>query len=203
LAAVVNQKGGGILVGDMALPRGGPMPTGHRSHQIGLDVDIWFKPAPPTPFASADREEVTAISMVSGDGESVDPTSWTPWQVTLLKRAARDPQVDRIFVNPAIKRTLCESVTSDRGWLQKIRPWWGHDDHFHVRLLCPAGEEACVQTEPVPAGDGCDASLEWWFSAEAKGALQQRAKEPPKLLTLSDLPAACRPILGSTPASAE
>ena len=58
LASDVNRMGGSILVGDMALPRGGPMPTGHRSHQIGLDVDIWFEPAPPPPFAPLDREEV-------------------------------------------------------------------------------------------------------------------------------------------------
>jgi penicillin-insensitive murein DD-endopeptidase len=36
----------GILVGDMSQPRGGPMFTGHTSHQIGLDVDIWFTPGP-------------------------------------------------------------------------------------------------------------------------------------------------------------
>jgi penicillin-insensitive murein endopeptidase len=203
LAWDVNRMGGGILVSDMALPRGGPMPTGHRSHQIGLDVDIWFEPAPPSPLAPSDREEVSAISMVFADGESVDPTSWTPWQAALLQRAALDPQVDRIFVNPAIKRILCESATTDRTWLQKIRPWWGHDDHFHVRLSCPMGEDACVPAEPIAAGDGCDASLEWWFSAEAKEALQERMKMPPKPLTLADLPAACRAILGGTSASAE
>jgi penicillin-insensitive murein endopeptidase len=203
LASDVNRIGGGILVGDMALPRGGPMPTGHRSHQIGLDVDIWFEPAPPTPFAPVDREEVSAISMVSADGESVDAANWTPWQAALLERAALDPQVDRIFVNPAIKHILCESVTTDRTWLRKIRPWWGHDDHLHVRLSCPVGEDACVPTEPIAAGDGCDASLEWWFSAEAKEALQERIKMPPKPLTLADLPAACRAILGDASASAE
>lgn len=201
LAADANSMGNGILIGDMALPRGGPMPTGHRSHQIGLDVDIWFLPAPPDPLSPADREQVSALSMVSSDGQSVDPTSWTPWQTALLEKTARDPQVDRIFVNPAIKRTLCQSVTGDRGWLQKIRPWWGHDDHFHVRLFCPQGENACAQTEPVPTGDGCDASLEWWFSAEALEAL--KAKKPPKPLTLDDLPAACRAILGGAPATTE
>ena len=36
----------GILVGDMAQPRGGPLPFGHKSHQIGLDVDVWFMPMP-------------------------------------------------------------------------------------------------------------------------------------------------------------
>lgn len=203
LASDVSRMGGGILVGDMALARGGPMPTGHRSHQIGLDVDIWFEPAPPSPFAPVDREEVSAISMVSGDGESADPMNWTPWQAALLQRAALDPQVDRIFVNPAIKRILCDSVTTDRTWLQKIRPWWGHDDHFHVRLSCPVGEDACVPAKPIATGDGCDASLEWWFSAEAKEALQERMKMPPKLLTLADLPAACRAILGGASALAE
>jgi penicillin-insensitive murein endopeptidase len=36
----------GLLIGDMSQPRGGPMLTGHSSHQIGLDVDIWFTPMP-------------------------------------------------------------------------------------------------------------------------------------------------------------
>ena len=36
----------GLLVGDMSQPRGGPMITGHASHQIGLDADIWFEPMP-------------------------------------------------------------------------------------------------------------------------------------------------------------
>ena len=30
----------GLYVGDLSQPRGGPMLTGHRSHQIGLDADI-------------------------------------------------------------------------------------------------------------------------------------------------------------------
>jgi len=36
----------GLLVGDLSQPRGGPMPTGHTSHQIGLDADIWLTPMP-------------------------------------------------------------------------------------------------------------------------------------------------------------
>ena len=100
LAAEADRMGGGILIGDMALPRGGPMPTGHRSHQIGLDVDIWFLPAPLTLLTPVDREEVSAISMVASDGQSVDPMNWTPWQATLLEQAALDPRVDRILSIP-------------------------------------------------------------------------------------------------------
>ncbi|HEY1261378.1 MAG TPA: penicillin-insensitive murein endopeptidase, partial [Stellaceae bacterium] len=36
----------GLLIGDMSQPRGGPMLTGHASHQIGLDADIWLTPMP-------------------------------------------------------------------------------------------------------------------------------------------------------------
>ena len=36
----------GLLVGDMSQPRGGPMLTGHASHQVGLDADIWLTPMP-------------------------------------------------------------------------------------------------------------------------------------------------------------
>src|ERR1700692_4805389 len=36
----------GLLVGDMSQPRGGPMLTGHASHQVGLDADIWLMPMP-------------------------------------------------------------------------------------------------------------------------------------------------------------
>src|SRR6266478_10013278 len=36
----------GLLVGDMSQPRGGPMRTGHASHQVGLDADIWLTPMP-------------------------------------------------------------------------------------------------------------------------------------------------------------
>src|SRR6516165_2279694 len=34
----------GLLVGDISQPRGGPMITGHDSHQVGLDADIWLTP---------------------------------------------------------------------------------------------------------------------------------------------------------------
>ena len=48
LAAKARKDAGwpGILVGDMSQPRGGPMLTGHASHQVGLDADIWLTPMP-------------------------------------------------------------------------------------------------------------------------------------------------------------
>ena len=63
----------GILVGDMSQPRGGPMFTGHTSHQIGLDVDIWFTPAPDHELSQEEREFNLAQSMVAADRRDVDP----------------------------------------------------------------------------------------------------------------------------------
>src|SRR3954466_14255629 len=46
LAAQVRAAGQAHLyIGDLGQPRGGPAPSGHASHQVGLDVDIQFVPA--------------------------------------------------------------------------------------------------------------------------------------------------------------
>src|SRR5262245_17234826 len=50
----------GLLVGDMSQPRGGPMLTGHASHQVGLDADIWLTPMPDRELTRREREEMSA-----------------------------------------------------------------------------------------------------------------------------------------------
>jgi penicillin-insensitive murein endopeptidase len=105
--------------------------------------------------------------------------------------------VDRVFVNAAIKAELCRNPPpGDRGWLRRIRPWWGHDSHFHVRLACPVGQSGCTPQAPLPPGEGCDESLAWWFSDEALNPPPPKTPPPPKRdLTLADLPAACARVL--------
>jgi penicillin-insensitive murein DD-endopeptidase len=187
----------GILVGDMSQPRGGPMITGHASHQIGLDVDIWLTPMPGRELSRFEREDMSAINVVREDRLDVDRSLWTPDHVAVIKAAAEDPQVQRIFVNAAIKRALCHDATGDRSWLNKVRPYWGHDYHFHVRLFCPRGESACEGQPEVAEGEGCDAaSLAYWFS---DGVLHPKpSPTPPKpkpALTLASLPTECRTVL--------
>jgi penicillin-insensitive murein DD-endopeptidase len=189
----VAQGNSGILVGDLAQARGGPMSSGHASHQSGLDVDIWFLPAPDQPPTLDDREILSAISMVTEDGLKVGE-NWTIGQVTLLRVAAGYPDVDRIFVNAAIKQELCETAGSDRAWLAKIRPWWGHDHHFHVRLACPGGDVTCIDQFPPPPGDGCGMELAWWFSSEARQALADQQKAPRRRIAMADLPAECEAV---------
>lgn len=178
-----------LLVEDISKARGGPMPGGHVSHQIGLDADVGLDMHARAPVPAAQLETVELRSMVRADGRDVDPSAWSPRVAMLLRIAAGLPEVDRILVNPAIKQQLCREVTGDRSWLHLIRPWYGHAAHMHIRFRCPLGQADCVQAPPPPPGDGCDATLQWWFdqlSAPPKPAAPH--KPPP-------LPLACAAIL--------
>jgi penicillin-insensitive murein endopeptidase len=186
----------GLLVGDMSQPRGGPMLTGHASHQIGLDADIWLTPMPDRKLSREERELMSATMVVRDDRLDIDPNVWTHAHTEVIRTAAEDPAVERIFVNAAIKKALCREAGSDRAWLAKVRPWWGHDYHFHVRIYCPPDSPQCEPQPPPESGEGCGHDLDYWFS---DGVLHpQPPTEPPKPkpgLTMAALPAACRQVL--------
>lgn len=193
-AAVANGLGWpGLLVGDLAQPRGGPMLTGHASHQLGIEADLWLTPMPERWLSPAERDEMPATNVVAADGDDIDPATWRPEHRRLLEAAARMSGVGRIFVNPAIKRALCREAAGDRDWLRRIRPWWGHNYHFHLRLVCPRGDPGCQDQPAVPPGDGCGAELAWWFAPEAK---HPKPTPPPRPLRVADLPAACAALVG-------
>ncbi|HTZ37709.1 MAG TPA: penicillin-insensitive murein endopeptidase [Stellaceae bacterium] len=181
----------GLLIGDVGQPRGGPMVTGHASHQIGLDADIWLLPMPERRMSVEERDNLAAPSLVTADGNGVDPGRWTPAYRQLYETAARLPGLARMFVNPAIKRQLCREAGADRDWLRKVRPWWGHDDHFHIRLDCPAGQTQCEDQVPPPPGDGCGKELDWWFTAEAR---HPKPAPPAPPLLVSQLPPDCAAV---------
>lgn len=186
----------GLLVGDMAQPRGGPMLTGHASHQIGLDADIWLTPMPARELSRGERESMSAVSMLDKTGKAVDPAVFTDRHFAILRLAASQPEVARIFVNPAIKKALCERASaSDRSWLRTVRPWWGHDYHFHVRLQCPSSNGGCKSQDAPPPGDGCGAELDAWFKPPPKPKKPETPKKPAPPLTLKDLPPACSQVL--------
>jgi len=182
----------GILVGDLAQPRGGPMLTGHLSHQVGLDADIWLTPMPARTLSREEREEMSAINMVAEDWSDIDPKAWTPAHLKVIKSAAEDPLIERVLVNAAIKKALCREAGSDRAWLHKVRPWYGHNWHMHVRIGCPADSKDCKAQPSVPAGDGCGSELAWWFTEKARRPIP---KGPQRIMKLSELPPACRQVL--------
>ncbi len=133
----------GVLIGDLSQPRGGPALSGHASHQVGLDVDVWLTPMPKDQLSPQEREIFWAKNFVAPDGKEVDPKLWTAGQAAIIRQAALDPDVVRIFVNAAIKKDLCHNAGSDRSWLHKVRPWYRHQDHLHIRLRCPPGNSEC------------------------------------------------------------
>jgi penicillin-insensitive murein endopeptidase len=175
---------GPLVVGDLGQPRGGPAPTGHASHQTGLDADLFF-----VQLAGG-----SAKSMVERGKPARAFTQAVQRQLALV---AADARVDRIFVNPVLKRALCAARRAP--WLQKVRPWWGHDDHFHVRLACPADSPDCVAQPALPPGDGCDA-LSWWFSADAQAEREQGHQSySAKVGVAPELPAPCRALVVPSP----
>ena len=185
----------GLLVGDMSQPRGGPMITGHASHQIGLDADVWFTPMPERRFTRQEREELSATNLVREDGMDVEPQLFGMQHIALLKFIAQQTRVERVFVNPAIKKAICRDARGDRSWLGKIRPIYGHNYHFHIRLACPPGAESCRPQEPPPQSEGCDKTLDWWFTDEAMNPKPVPPEKQPKPVTLAQLPGACRTVL--------
>ena len=187
----------GFLVGDMAQPRGGPMITGHASHQVGLDADVWLTPMPDRELSRAEREEMSATNVVRADKLDVDYSKWTPAHLALIRGVASRPEVQRIFVNPAIKKAICRDARGDRSWLSKVRPMYGHDYHFHIRLTCPPGAEECRPQEPPPAGDSCDASLAWWFSDQVLHPRPNPHYKPKPPIRIADMPTDCRALLNA------
>ena len=123
----------------------------------------------------------------------------------LIRRAASYPQTERILVHPAIKKALCEGAEKlggNKSWLAKVRPYWGHHYHFHVRLHCPAGQAACKPQSPPPASHGCGKELAWWFSEDAAEKLRKGQEISRKLTSLQRLatklakvPGQCKPLL--------
>jgi len=193
----------GLLVGDLSQPRGGPMLTGHASHQVGLDADIWLTPMPDRRLSATEREEMSAVPVVEPGPHVVKPKVWTDAHYRVIRRAAMQPEVERIFVAPGIKKKLCEDAGPDRAWLAKVRPYYGHNYHMHIRMKCPPGSGECRAQDPVGAGDGCGKELAYWYTNEPyRTVVPKKPAKPKRPVTLAELPASCATILAA-PAQAD
>lgn len=210
LSQVAQQIGwAGLYIGDMGQPRGGPMTSGHASHQIGLDADIWMLPPRRLDLTVREREDISSIPVRSADQRSVT-SNWTQAHRALMRAAALDPRVDRIFVAAAVKIEMCKTAKrKDKDWLQKIRPIAGHDTHFHVRLKCPKGARLCESQKPTVAdlskgGNGCDDTLTYWVTdylnppkPTKKPKKPAKPERGPRDFTMADLPKQCAAVLSS------
>ncbi|MBO1519507.1 penicillin-insensitive murein endopeptidase [Oceanisphaera pacifica] len=169
-----------MLVADMAKERGGPFAYGHRSHQSGLDADIWLR-TPPHTIDSRQLETLSAQDMVNHSHYTLSP-HFKDQQRLLIALAAQDPKVSRIFVHPLIKQAMCKAY-GDAPWLSRLRPWFGHSKHIHVRLHCPTGDSHCEPQAPVTPGTGCGSELASWIN-DKDGRLSSGGKRKPYRPTL-------------------
>lgn len=194
----------GLLIGDLAQPRGGPMLSGHKSHQVGLDADIWFKPMPDRVIPVAERETFEPLLLAEGNGTEVIAKNWNDGFARLVKRAASYPEVERIFVHPAIKKKFCEVAGDDKAWLGKVRPMWLHNYHFHVRIGCPSGSPSCEKQTSVSGDDGCGKELTDWIKLVSKPAAPvkpstapAKPSKPKPEMTVAQLPSECQGVLAA------
>lgn len=211
-ATEVQEKDGwpGLLMGDISQPRGGPMLTGHASHQVGLDADIWMSPMPKRRLSRKERENISARSMLAPDKVNVN-RHFKPGHVKILKRAASYPSIERILVHPAIKGALCKRAGADRRWLSKVRPYWGHHYHFHIRMKCPGDSPNCRPQKPPINDDGCGKELAYWLNLvkpKPPPKVKPKPKKKKKVIkrrpkTLNDLPMECRSVLAARPSTIE
>ncbi|MDP5308514.1 penicillin-insensitive murein endopeptidase [Paracoccus spongiarum] len=186
----------GLYIGDISQPRGGPMTSGHASHQMGLDADVWMLPPPSLNLTPAQRESLSSVSVTDSRGVALSG-NWTPGHMSIMRAAARDPRIERILVDPVAKVAMCQAERGDRSWLRKIRPINAHNYHFHVRMACPRGS-ICERQDPPPAGDGCAEAAEWVRNRIDPSRVKPVPADPnyrhPRTFRLSELPSQCRNV---------
>ena len=113
----------------------------------------------------------------------------------MIRAAAEDPQVERIFRQRCDQEGPVSGRRSSRAWLYKVRPWWNHTYHFHVRIRCPADNPDCHGQPEASGGEGCGKEFDWWFTDAVLHPKPQPSGPPKPLITMTDLPAACRKVL--------
>lgn len=205
LGRTLRPQGMSLLVADVSMPRGGPFTWDHASHQVGLDIDVEFLQDPRSlqrPLTIEEREKLPKFYLADSDANDIIRENWDDKYVTMLRSAAEDSRALVIFVHPAIKRKLCQTPANRKPWLAKIQPWWGHDEHFHVRLKCPAdGSSPNCKPKPEFTEIGCDTpELAWWFSDEWRQMYEARKKwqkdnPNPTPEPLPTLPSQCQSLL--------
>ncbi len=120
---------------------------------------------------------------------TVDPSIWTPSHARLIMMGRAIRRSSGSFVNRAIKKKLCETGRATARRSGKVRPIYGHDYHFHIRIKCPEGSKGCKDQAVVPAVTAATKSLAWWFTDEpwAKPTQSHRVSRRSEIATLADL----------------
>ena len=147
-----------LQVGDLSGVRGGEA-TRHASHQNGLDADVVYlrNNGYVQPQSAPEWEEYFVTNSKVSSNFNYERN------LSLFRHMVANFAVDRIFVDQAIKSSMCRYVEKNslndpltRETLRRLRIVNLHKTHFHVRLACPASDDQCIPQTPPPQGTGCN-----------------------------------------------
>lgn len=146
-----------LLVGDLSREAGGPLP-GHRSHQTGRDADLAFY-ARDGKGATAKLTRFVAFDANgrATDGSGLvfdDARNWMLVQAWLTDQRAglshvfvSMPLRHRLLAYAAARESLRRYVNEAAVLLKQPEDASPHDDHFHVRISCPANQDDLCKAE--------------------------------------------------------
>lgn len=140
-----------VRVHDLSRAEGGRL-TGHRSHQSGRDADVAY-------YRRQCRENETCFMNTTRPEDLAVAHQWRLFRYWLERDLAANIFVDYALQEPLYQyaRSHGASTRDLERWFQYprgasvpvgvIRHFAGHADHFHVRFVCPRGDDRC--SEPV------------------------------------------------------
>lgn len=146
-----------IQVGDIANKEGGKCAE-HASHQNGLDADIVYL----TKNGRLQSQNAPYWEEDFVKNSVVNNNFHTERNFKLFKFLVIEKQVDRIFVDAAIKKLFCQYAKTNnlkdaesQETLRRLRVEKLHSTHFHMRLKCGPNDYSCKSQAAIPAGNGC------------------------------------------------
>lgn len=146
-----------VRVHDITVEGGGQV-RGHRSHQSGRDVDIAY-------YRRQCRNDEPCFMSRSGPEDLDVAHQWRVFRYWLEHRVVTAIFMDHALQAPLYEYARTHGATRDElgAWFQYPRPatqrvgvirhYPGHDDHFHVRFICPPNDDQCSEAAPHQSSD--------------------------------------------------
>jgi penicillin-insensitive murein endopeptidase len=144
-------KGSVLLVGDLSREFGGPL-AGHKSHQSGRDADVGFF-VTDTHGRPINSRRLVAFDAAgkARDGSDVRFDDYRNWLLVQLWLKDSRAALEYVFVASHLRRRLLDFARARPAFVRYVedasqflrQPTNGlpHDDHFHVRIACPDGQQ--------------------------------------------------------------
>ena len=180
------------------------MLTGHASHQVGLDADIWLTPMPDARAdARRSARRCRRPMWCAPTGTTSIRRSGRPAHVAIIKAAARETR--RSSASSSMRRSRRRSAATPAATApgsQGAARCGGTTITSTSAWAVRAASRDCEPQAPVPPGDGCGKELDWWFRdaiikqpPAPKPKPGRQAEAEARGMTMADLPPACRQVL--------